>query len=132
VKLKNQPFSNFDQKEFIMRIASVLTLIATAAVSFTASAAPANTNVDTSVASVAVSAKAYKPSHSELVGVQGAYALEDGRTLRVTTSHQHVYAELGDTKTELVPVARNKYASRDDAMRLVFNSSDDVKLSTAQ
>jgi hypothetical protein len=134
-KLKNQPFSNVDQKDFIMRIASVLTLIATAAVSFTASAAPANTNVDTNVASVAVAAHHYKPSQSELAGVQGAYSLQDGRTLYVTAHQRHLYAELGDTKTEIVPVARNSFASADDAVRLVFNSSDaptDVKVSTAQ
>jgi hypothetical protein len=119
-----------------MRIASALTLIAAAAVSFTASAAPASTNVDTNVASVSVAAHGtYKMSQSELHGVQGAYALEDGRTLHVTAHQRHLYAELGNTKTEIVPTGRNVFASADDAVRLVFNSSDaptDVKVSTAQ
>jgi hypothetical protein len=119
-----------------MRIASALTLIAAATVSFAASAAPANTTVDTNVASVAVAGHGnYKLSQSEMAGVQGSYALEDGRTLRVTARQNHLYAELGDTKTEILPVKRNSFASADDAVRLVFNSSDaptDVKVSTAQ
>ncbi|MGZ5199326.1 MAG: hypothetical protein ACXWC4_06095 [Telluria sp.] len=119
-----------------MRIASVLTLIAAAAVSFTASAAPANTNVETSVASVAVSAHGtYKLSQSELAGVPGDYSLEDGRTLRVTAHQRHLYADLDGNRTEIVPVARNSFASRDDAVRLVFNSSaapTDVTVSTAK
>jgi hypothetical protein len=126
----------FRPKDSIMRIASVLTLIAAAAVSSAASAAPANTNVDATVAKVAVSAHGtYKPSQSELEDVRGTYALEDGRTLLVNARQNHLYADLGGGRIEIVPVARNAFASRDDAVRVVFNSSDDpteVKVSTAQ
>jgi hypothetical protein len=119
-----------------MRIASVLTLIAAAAVSSAASAAPANNNVDATVAKVAVNAHGtYKPSPSELAGVQGGYALEDGRTLLVSARQNHLYADLGGGRIEIVPVARNSFASRDDAVRVVFNGSDaptEVKVSTAQ
>lgn len=117
-----------------MRIASVLALIAAAGVSLCASAAPANTNVDTSMASVPVNGHTRFPmSQAEISGVQGTYELEDGRTLRVTARQQHVYAELDGARTEVVPVAHNRFASADDAVRLVFNSSvapTDVKVST--
>lgn len=118
-----------------MRIASALTLIAAAAVSFSASAAPASTNVDTSMNSVPVSAhSAYKLSQTEISGLQGTYSLEDGRTLRVTAHQQHLYADIDGNRTEIVPVARDRFASADDALRLVFNSSEaptDVTVSTA-
>jgi hypothetical protein len=124
----------FRPKDSIMRIASVLTLIAATAVSFTASAAPANSNVEAGVNTVPVSAHgSYKVQPSELAGVQGAYALEDGRTLRVTAHRHHLYAELGATRTELIPVAPNKFASNDDSVRVAFNGSDEpteVKVST--
>jgi hypothetical protein len=116
-----------------MRIASALTLIAAAAVSFSASAAPASTNVDTSVSTVAVSAHSgVSLSQADLDGVTGSYALQDGRTLRVTSEHRRLYAELGNKHTELVALSPNSFASRDDAVRLVFNSSDvptEVKVS---
>jgi hypothetical protein len=77
----------------------------------------------------------YKLSQPELAAVQGSYSLQDGRTLRVSVHQRHLYAELGDTKTEILPTGRNAFASADDAVRLVFNNSDaptDVKVSTAQ
>lgn len=115
-----------------MRIKYALTLIAAAAVSFSASAAPANSP---SVAAVNVTATAthYIPTHSEVDSVKGSYALADGRTLRVSGNNYHLYAEVGGQKTEIVPVAPNSFASRDDELRLVFDDShlgSEVKVST--
>jgi hypothetical protein len=116
-----------------MRIKHALTLIGAAAVSFAASAAPAHGNTQ-AVAAVNVTASAthYNPTYSELEGVKGAYVLADGRTLRVSGNNYRLYAEVDGQKTEIVPVAANTFASRDDGLRLVFNDSDlvtDVKVS---
>ena len=117
-----------------MRIASALTLIAAAAASFSASAAPASTNVDASMTSVPVSAHSdYRLSPTEMAGLHGSYALEDGRTLHVSGHGQHLYADIDGNRTEIVPVARARFASADDSVRLVFNSSEaptEVKVST--
>ncbi|GAB3429281.1 hypothetical protein NX773_09600 [Massilia solisilvae] len=117
-----------------MRLTHVLTLAAAATVSLSASAAPA-ANVD---ATVNVSAPAIRASYrldpSQFKAVQGAYALEDGRTLHVTADHRKLYAEVDGEKTEIVPVAPNRFASRDDAMRLAFNSDSlatDVTMNVA-
>lgn len=118
-----------------MRMTHVLALAAAATVSLSASAAPAATNVD---ATVNVSAPAihasYRLDPSQFKAVQGAYALEDGRTLHVTADHRKLYAEVDGEKTEIVPVAPNRFASRDDAMRLNFNSDSlatDVTMNVA-
>jgi len=63
----------------------------------------------------------YKLRPFEFDGVQGAYALADGRTLRISSAHRRLYAELGTTRTEIVAVAQNVFASRDDSMHLQFD-----------
>lgn len=117
-----------------MRIAHVLTLIGAAAVSFSAAAAPA-ANTDTGTSQVAVTASAYhKPTEGDLAGLQGAYSLADGRTLRVSSSQNRLYAELGDTRTEILAIGPNKFASRNDSLRVTFDDGDypnNVVVSTA-
>ncbi|GAB3468588.1 hypothetical protein GCM10027321_37080 [Massilia terrae] len=119
-----------------MRTAHVLTLIAAAAASFSASAAPsAANNIDTSMNQVAVTASAYhKPTEGDMASLQGSYQLADGRTLRVSSMGTRLYAEVGDTRTEILSVGPNKYASRNDALRLTFDNGDfpvNVLVSTA-
>lgn len=118
-----------------MRLTHVLTLAAVATVSLSASAAPPAANAD---ATVTVSAPAIRASYrldpSQFKAVQGVYALEDGRTLHVTAEHRKLYAEVDGEKTEIVAVAPNRFASRDDAMRLAFDSdtlATDVTMNVA-
>jgi hypothetical protein len=106
-----------------MRIQPTLSLLAAAlslsalAVSPAASAATAGT----AISSVHVSAgAAYKPRPIEFEGVQGSYALSDGRTLRLSSAHGKLYAELGHARIEMMPVAPNVFATR-DGMRLAFD-----------
>lgn len=109
-----------------MRIQQTLVLIAAAGASLSALAAPpsvANEAAGAAMASVPVVGASYKLQPSELEGVQGEYALTDGRTLRVTSVHRKLYAQLGQASTELVPVAANVFVSRDEAMRVQFDAA---------
>jgi hypothetical protein len=118
-----------------MRIHHVLTLIGAAALSLSAAAAPApgDANSSASIASVQVTADSgYRLRPAEIASVQGTYALNDGSTLHVTADHRKLYADVNGQRTEIVAKAPNVFASRDDAIRLVFDpsiSSYDVKLS---
>jgi hypothetical protein len=118
-----------------MRIHHVLTLIGAAALSLSAAAAPASGDVttSTSVASVQITADSgYKLRASEFNGVQGNYDLADGTTLRVIGDHRKLYAEVNGERKEIVAKSAHVFASRDDAIRLVFEdniTSYDVKLS---
>ncbi len=108
-----------------MRIAHVLTLIGAAAVSFTAAAAPAASTADTAMSQVSVSASSlHKVTEGDLIGMQGSYLLADGRTLRIAGSGNRVYADLGDTRTEILSVGPNKFASRNDSLRVTFGPGD--------
>lgn len=119
-----------------MRIQHTLTLIAAATLSLSALAAPAAPAMgDAAMPSVhVVAGPAYKLRPFEYDGVQGHYALADGRNLRVSGEHRKLYAELGSDKFEIVPVARNVFASRDDSVRLAFDQipfATEVTLSSA-
>lgn len=108
-----------------MRIAHVLTLIGAAAVSFGAAAAPAANHLDTSMSQVSVTGTNYhKITEGDMISLQGSYQLADGRTLRVSSMGTRLYAELGDTRTEILSVGPNRFASRNDALRVTFNSDD--------
>jgi hypothetical protein len=117
------PFIESTKRIDIMRKQTVLALLA-ATLSGAAFAAPA-ANQDmqrAALASVPVvgSNAAYKLRPFELDEVQGVYALADGRYLRVTHEHRKLYAEIDGAKAEIVPVARNRFASPDDSLRLAF------------
>jgi len=114
-----------------MRIQHTLTLIAAATLSLSAFAAPSAATTETgdsALSSVHIVASSYKLRPVEFAGVQGAYALTDGRTLRVSSAHRKLYADLGDARFEIVPVAQNVFASRDDGLRLAF---DQIPFATA-
>lgn len=108
-----------------MRIAHVLTLAAAAAVSFSASA---DDGISTSTSSAAVSTTVpvtarsiYKMNRLDYQRLQGAYQLQDGRVLHVSTAHGKLYAELDGKRSEVVATGPNQFASRDDAVRVRFD-----------
>jgi hypothetical protein len=111
-----------DQRIDIMRNQFVLALLATT-LSGAAFAAPeANQDMDrAAMASVPVVGSTYKLSRFDYDGVQGTYALDDGRHLRVTARQRKLYAEIGSTSAEIVPVAQNRFATRDDSLRVTFD-----------
>jgi hypothetical protein len=114
-----------------MRIAHVLTLIGAAALSLSAAAEPVN--ADTGASTMPTVNVAHNKLHAEDVNaVLGTYALDDGRMLRVSTEHRKLYAEVNGVKKELVKVGGAKFASRDDALRVSFDTGsigNDVTLS---
>ena len=108
-----------------MRIHPTLALIGATALSLPAFAADSlNTGAASAPAlpDVHIVANAsYKLSPIEFDGVQGTYALDDGRTLHVSSAHRRLYAELGKDRVEIVPLARNVFASRDRELELRFD-----------
>jgi hypothetical protein len=107
-----------------MRNQFVLALFA-ASLSGAAFAAPgANQDMErAAMASVPVvgSTATYKLSSTYFDGVRGVYELSDGRRLHVTLEHDKLYADVGRGKTQIVPVAPNRFATRDDSLRLAFD-----------
>jgi hypothetical protein len=119
----------------IMRIAHVLTLAAAAAISFPASAADGISAMASSAdvsTTVPVTARSiYKLNRLDYQRVQGAYQLEDGRVLRVSTAYGKLFAELDGKRSEVLATGPNQFASRDDAVRVRFEqvSGADVAVS---
>jgi hypothetical protein len=108
-----------------MRITQALALIGAAAISFSASAAPAANNADSGISQVSVTSRAHSmPTEGDIAGLQGAYNLSDGRKLQVSTDGNRLYARLGDTRAEILSVGPNQFASRDDALQINFDNSD--------
>jgi hypothetical protein len=114
-----------------MRMPHVLTLIGAAALSSAAFAAPGSVTPDagsTAMASVAVVGSAYKLRPFEFDGVQGVYALSDGRLLRVSGEQRKLYAAIGNGRSEMVPVAQNVFVAPGDGLKLTF---DQIPFATA-
>ncbi|TFW34672.1 hypothetical protein [Massilia horti] len=121
-----------------MRNKLTLALLVAAAVPAFAFAAPADNQnaVNDAITSVPVvaSTSAYKLRPFEFDGVQGVYGLDDGRVLKVKAKHRKLYATIGDDNAEIVPIAPNTFATRDNAMMLRFNEipfATDVTVSMA-
>jgi hypothetical protein len=63
----------------------------------------------------------YKMKAAEFDGTPGEFSLSDGRRLSVTATHGKLYAKLGGARFEIVPVAQNRFVSRDDKLSLEFD-----------
>ena len=119
-----------------MRTLTLLTILGAVSASASALAAPSVTPDAGSSAMVAVQlvpGTSYKLRPAEFDGVQGSYNLANGQTLKVSADHRKLYAEIGQSKTELIAVAQNTFVSRDDDMKLVFDQipfATDVALTT--
>lgn len=53
--------------------------------------------------------------------MRGAYQLDDGRTVEVTSQRSRLFAQIDGRNEELVPVAENTFVSRDSRTRFAFN-----------
>jgi hypothetical protein len=106
-----------------MRTKLVLTLLA-ATLSACAFAAPNATEINSSAVTAVpvIGAHAtYKLRQAEFDGVQGTYSLLDGRYLRIIAVQRKLYAQIGRDKAEIVPVEQNRFATRDDSLRITFD-----------
>jgi hypothetical protein len=106
-----------------MRTYTLLPLLAAMALSASAMAAPAAVTPDAAgvMAVQTIAGSAYKLRPAEFEGVQGSYGLSNGQTLRVWSAHRKLYADVGQTTAELVPVASNVFVSRNEDIKLVFD-----------
>jgi hypothetical protein len=57
----------------------------------------------------------------QLSNVEGTYGLSNGRVLRLYTLDNRLYAELKSSRTELVAVGENAYASKDGTISVKYN-----------
>ena len=94
-----------------MRLASIALFVAAAAVSLTSSAAPQTAAGD--VADV-INVRAAQPKKVYIdpmmyQRMQGAYKLDDGRTLHVTGKSRKLYADLGQGPQEIVHVGSDRF-----------------------
>lgn len=106
----------------IMRTLHCLPL-AIALIGATAYAAPQSEQTEPTLGEIQVRGMSptYKPTAIEIAEVKGAYALDNGATLKITNEHRRLYAQLGDRLvTELVPVAENRFVSPDQRMTVEY------------
>lgn len=105
-----------------MRTKYILALIGAALVATSASAAP-NFTEKNNISSIAVLGKVgAKQNPASYSRVPGMYQLDDGRVLEVTLEDRKLFAHLGNAKVEILQSGPNSFASRDDALRVAFDS----------
>lgn len=63
----------------------------------------------------------YRLSSEEAQHMRGAYQLDDGRQLVITSQRSHLFAQLDGKTEELVPVGSGTFVARDSRARIVFN-----------
>jgi hypothetical protein len=76
----------------------------------------------------------YRLDRDEARRMRGAYLLDDGRTITVTSAGGKLFADLDGKREELVRVDWAKFVSRDTGARLAFNHvpyADEVVLDQA-
>lgn len=109
-----------------MRMHTLVIALGAAVLSASALAAPPNSTADAGSAAMVpaqtVNGSSYKQRPVEFDGVQGSYDLSNGETMRISSQHRKLYAQIGGRgKAELVAVAPNVLVSRDDSLRLTFD-----------
>lgn len=108
-----------------MRTSTLLTFLGAVSLSASAFAAPASVTPDASssaVVSVQTIHGANRMLHaSDVSGLPGSYTMPDGQVLRVSFEQNRLYAEIGDSKAQLVPAGTNTFVSRDERMKLEFD-----------
>jgi hypothetical protein len=108
-----------------MRTFTLLAILGAAALSAPAFAAPAAiTPAAASAALVAVQTipgQHHALRQGDVDDVVGSYDLSDGRTLRVSYAQRKLFAEVGGSKTEIVPAGQRTFVSSNADMKLVFD-----------
>jgi hypothetical protein len=66
------------------------------------------------------SATQVRATAEQLQNVASTYSLSNGRVLTLVKFDDRLYAELKGSRTELVPVAENVYASRDGSLSVTY------------
>ncbi len=92
-----------------MRLARLALFAAAAVVSLTSAAQPVTATSPDVVNVQAAQPKKVYIDPLMYQRMQGAYQLEDGRTLHVTGKSRKLYADLGDGPQEIVHVGRDRF-----------------------
>jgi hypothetical protein len=87
--------------------------------------APAPASMDQSASSLVtvqtIGASTYRLPTADAAALAGSYGLSSGETMRVSFERSRLFAELGERKSELVPIGGNSFAARGTGMRLTFD-----------
>lgn len=86
-------------------------------------AAPQSEQTEPTLGEIQVRAMAptYTPTAMEIAQVKGAYALDNGASLKISNEHRRLVARLADRPAiELVPVGENRFVSADQRMTIEY------------
>jgi hypothetical protein len=106
-----------------MRIQQALAFIGAATLSLSAFADPSIAPASASAGAVLPQSgmHAYRLTEDEAQHMRGAFALADGRTMKVTNRMNKLYMDLDGKHEELVPVGPKKFVTRDTGTIVAFN-----------
>lgn len=104
-----------------MRIHQVLAVLGAAVLSLSAHAQTQSAGADSTVKVQGGKSVLYRMSHADARDMRGSFALEDGRTLRISNRAFRLYAELDGKREELIPVGPKQFIGRDSGNRIGFD-----------
>lgn len=110
-----------------MRIKQVLAFLGAAAVSTAVFAAPAPVSLSTDGSTVTVhgdTSPVYRLSPGQAQEKNGAFRLEDGRVLRLTSQHNKVYMEVDGKREQLLPLSPTEFVAAGSGDRVALDNED--------
>jgi hypothetical protein len=110
----------------IMHISTLLAILGAAALSAPAVAGPAALTPDAGSTAMAAVQTGIQGRHhalrsGDVADVVGSYDLSNGQTLRVSFAQRKLFAEMGGSKTEIVPAGQRTFVSHNEDTKLVFD-----------
>jgi hypothetical protein len=110
-----------------MRIKPVLAFLGAAALSTAAFAAPAPVSVSPDGSTVTVhgdTSPVYRLSAAQAEDTNGAFRLQDGRVLRLTSRYTKVYMEVDGKREELLPLSSTEFVAAQSGDRIALDRAD--------
>jgi hypothetical protein len=108
-----------------MRIKQILAFLGAAAVSTVVLAAPAPVSVSADGSTVTVHGDTSPVFHltpGQAEDTNGAYKLQDGRMLRLTSQSSRVFMEMEGKREELLPLSRTEFVSARSGARVELDA----------
>jgi hypothetical protein len=105
----------------------VLAFFGAAALSTAAFAAPAPVSVSPDGSTVTVygdTSPVYRLSPGQAQDTNGAFRLQDGRVLRLTSRYNKVYMEVDGKREELLPLSATEFVSAQSGDRVALDNAD--------
>lgn len=110
-----------------MRIKQVLAFLGAAALSTAAFAAPAPVSLSTDGSTVTIhgdTSPVYRLSPGQAEEKSGAFRLEDGRVLRLTSQYNKVYMEVDGKREQLLPLSPTEFVAASSGDRVALDRAD--------